>query len=231
MTDPTWLFFLPDAPLDQLRSAGVAIMPTDPGRWHAGMLHRAGTETVRMLDLAWDHWLRNSPPSNECAWVQLDLPVERLLSIAAMCRRIAKLHARLGGGLPYAFRYQETTFSANGAVLLGKTEHGLTCATFVLAVLRSTGVELLDFAGWPHRDEDVIRHRELLAMLQSDSRVAEEHVAAVVAEVSCVRYRPEEVVGAASFADLPVTFVDAQAAAGRIATAFAFRAASKASAH
>lgn len=184
--DPGWLLFLPEAPFDQLRSAGVAIMATDPGRWHAGMLHRAGTNTVYMLDLAWDHRLRNSPPDNECAWVQLDLPNVRLLSVAAMCRRIAKLHARPGCGLPYAFLYQETTFKVDGAVLLGKSEHGLTCATFVLAVLRATGIELLDLAGWPNRHDDVVRHQELLAWLEKDSRVAKEHVAAVAAEVNCI---------------------------------------------
>jgi hypothetical protein len=228
MSDPTWLFLLPDVPFDRLRSAGVAIVPTGPGRWHAGMLHRAGGGGAHLLHLAWDHDLRNTLPSHQYAWVQLDLPPARLLSIAAMCRRIAKLHARPGGGLPYAFRYRETAFSADGRILLGKSEHGLTCATFILAVLSSTGIELLSLAEWPHRDDDIERHSELLDLLRRDSRITADHLAAVAAEKSCVRYRPEEVVGAASWARLPVSFIDAQTAAGHIKRTFAVRATSTA---
>lgn len=223
MDDPKWLFLPPDVPFEKLRSAGVAIMPTGPGRWHAGMLHRATEGTAYLLHLAWDQDLRNAPPSNEYAWVQLDLPPARLLSIAAMCRRIAKLHASPRGGLPYAFRYRETAFSTDGRIPLGKSEHGLTCATFILAVLRSTGIDLLRLAEWPRREGDVERHRELLDMLRRDPRVAADHLAAVAAEESCVRYRPEEVVAAASSADLPLSFVDACAAAEHIATVFAQR--------
>ena len=226
MGDPTWLFLLPEVPFDRLRSAGLAIMPTGPGRWHAGMLHRAGEDSAYLLHLAWDHDLRNAPPSREYAWVQLDLPPARLLSIAAMCRRIAKIHARPEGGLPYAFRYRETAFGVDGRILLGKSEYGLTCATFILAVLRSAGVDLLRFAEWHHRDGDVERHHELLAMLRGDPRIAADHLAAVASEVRCTRYRPEEVVGAASSAPLPVSFIDAQAAAGHITRTFALRTAS-----
>jgi len=50
-------------------------------------------------------------------------------------------------------------------------------------------------------------------MLRGDLNVAREHVDKIVAEVNCVRYRPEEVVGAASSAELPVSFLDAEAAA------------------
>lgn len=226
MSDSIWLHFLPDVPLEGLRSAGVAITLTGPGRWHAGMLHRPQEEVVNMLDLANDHWLRNSPPSNKYAWVQLELPAVRLLSVAAMCRRIAKLYASPARRLPYAFRYIETIFSVDGKMLLGKSEHGLTCATFILAVLKSAGVDLLKLGEWPQRDGDVDRHRELLAMLQGDSNVSRAHIAEVAAEVRCVRYRPEEVVGAASSAQLPVSFVDAETAAGRLTQAFALRATS-----
>lgn len=223
MTDGSWLFFLSDAAPEKLRSAGLAILATGRGRWHAGMLHRAADEAVRMLDLANDHWLRDSPPSSKVAWVQLALPSARLLSVAAMCRRIAKLYASPGGGLPYAFRYRETGFRADGRMLLGKSEHGLTCATFVLAVLKSVRVDLLKLADWPHREEDAARHRELLAMLRADPRIARAHVDAVADEINCIRYRPEEVVGAASRAELPVSFIDAVAAAEQIKRAFALR--------
>ena len=226
MPFPIWLHFLPDVPLEELRSAGVAMALTGQGSWHAGMLHRPQEEAVNMLDLANDHWLRNSPPSNKYAWVQLELPAVRLLSVAAMCRRITKLYTSPARGLPYAFRYQKTVFNVDGKILFGKSEHGLTCATFILAVLKSAGVDLLKLGEWPQRDDDMDRHRELLAMLQGDSNVSKAHIAEVAAEVNCVRYRPEEVVGAASSAQLPVSFLDAETAARQLTQAFALRAAS-----
>jgi hypothetical protein len=224
MSDPAWLAFVTEVPLEYLRSAGVAITPTGPGRWHAGMVHRAEGEPAALLDLANDHWLRNAPPSHRYAWIQLSLPAVRLPSVAAMCRLIAKRYASPAGGLPYAFRYSETLFSSDGQVLLGRSEHGLTCATFVLAVLRSVRVELLNVSEWPHREEDVVRHGELLAMLKSDERVKKEHIEAVAGEVRCVRFRPEEVAGAASSSRLPASFGHAEAAATQIVQAFATRA-------
>lgn len=187
------------------------------------MLHRAEGEPVKMLDLGWDHWLRNAAPDTKYAWVQLELPAVRLLSLAAMCRRIAKRYSVPGPGLPYAFLFKETAFSADGKVLLGQTEHGLTCATFILAVLKSVGLDLLQLTEWPHRDTDVERHRELLDNLQRDPRVSRAHVEAVNAEVNCVRYRPEEVVGACSSAGLPVSFVYAEAAGEQIIRTFKAR--------
>jgi hypothetical protein len=101
---------------------------------------------------------------------------------------------------------------------------GLTCSTFVLAVLSSVRINLVKLAEWPSRPADVARHKELLDLLDGDPKVSRDHVAAVRAEVTCVRYRPEEVAGAASSPEPPVSFVVAQAAAEHITRAFARRA-------
>ncbi|MFS8067609.1 MAG: hypothetical protein ACMG6S_14695 [Byssovorax sp.] len=221
MATPTWLLFQSGVPIEKLRFLGVAITPTSPGRWHVGVLHRADGDPVNLLHLAFDHKLLNSPPGAKYAWVQLQLPDLRLRSVAANCRLIARRYASPKRGLPYGLRYEKTTFRADGKMRLGKAEHGMTCATFILAVLRSAGVELLSLADWPPRDGDKERHLELLDMLRNDPEVARDHVAAIATEVNGVRYRPEEVVGAASSAQLPVSFLLAEAAAEQIMTAFA----------
>src|SRR5580698_3276519 len=110
VTEPIWLLFPPDAPFEGLHSAGVAITPTTPGNWHAGLLHQGKGSPVRLLHLAWDHDLQNEPPKPRYAWIQLALPRARLLNVAAMCRRIAKVYALRGRGLPYAFRFKDAAF-------------------------------------------------------------------------------------------------------------------------
>ncbi len=157
----------------------------------------------------------------DLAWQKILSTFKSWFGVAAHCRLIARRYASPERGLPYGLRYEKTTFRADGKMRLGKAEHGLTCATFILAVLRSAGVELLSLADWPVRDGDKERHLELLDMLRNDPEVARDHVAAIATEVNGVRYRPEEVAGAASSAQFPVSFLFAEAAAEQIMTAFA----------
>jgi hypothetical protein len=214
-----------EVPLGNLQFAGVAIAQMDPGWYHAGMLHREDDGPVVMLDLGWDHFLRNEPPDQKYAWVQLKLHALRLRSVAAMCRRIARVYARPEPGLPYAFRYKDAVFGDDGRLVLGDSEHGLTCATFVIAVLKSVSVELLNLTEWPHRRQDEERHRQLLARLDEDPRVSRAHVAAVSDEVQCVRYRPEEVVGASASMQMPVPFCLAETAGEHIVRVLELRSA------
>lgn len=207
MNQPAWLHFRADAPIDQLQSVGVAISTTGPGRWHTGIVHGSRDKEILLLHLAWHHRLCNEPPGDEIAWIQLQLPALRLRSIAAF---------------PYAFRYEETSFAPDGQLRLGGTEHGLTCATFVLALLRATGVELLDVSTWPTRPDDTAWHAEVLALLQRHG-ASPDHIARVRSEVGCARFRPQEVAGACSGGAFPTSFASARAAASRIEAAFASR--------
>lgn len=94
---------------------------------------------------------------------------------------------------------------------VGNDEHGLTCATFVLAVLRSAGVELLKREDWPSRADDMVRFAKILKALRSVS-AEDAYFDALEAEVTAVRFRPTEVAGASS-KQPPCSFVDAVAAA------------------
>lgn len=220
VNQPAWLHFRADAPIEQLQSVGVAISTTGPGRWHIGIVHGSRGKEILLLHLAWHHRLCNESPGDEIAWIQLQLPALRLRSIAAFCRLVWRRH-RLGG-LPYAFRYAETSFASDGRLRLGATEHGLTCATFVLALLRATGVELMDLSTWPTRPDDAAWHAEVIELLRRHG-APPEHIARVRSEVGCARFRPQEVAGACSEGTFPTSFGSARSAASRIEAAFASR--------
>lgn len=178
-----------------------------------------------MLHLAWHKALRHdlvpSRSNEKYAWVAPALPPERALAIARLCARVWRVHER--DGLPYGLRYDATTFHRTGELRLGPDELGLTCATFVIALFRKGGVELLRLTEWPARPDDVDRQRSLVASLRGDPAVPRAHCDAIEREVGVVRYRPTEVAGACASPVLPSSFADAASAAVRIARAFELR--------
>lgn len=187
---PPWLRLLEaDAALPD---AAVAIAP---GAEHIGVVYRREDGTLRWLHLAFHHRLRDDAalPADH-RWVLSPLDPERLTLVAAMCERVV---ARVGRNMPYGFRYDATRFAADGVLLLGDDEVGLTCATFVLALFRSVGVELLRVAEWTARPDDTARHAALVALLEAHCE-DKAHVRAVRKEAGCVRFRPAKVAGASS---------------------------------
>jgi hypothetical protein len=106
--------------------------------------------------------------------------------------------------------YVETTFAPTGELKLGGTERGLTCATFVLAVLRSVGVELVELNSWRPRESDAPFLEWVIGALQGRARP--EHVDGVSGERHCSRFRPTEVAASTAFRAIPVPFALARAA-------------------
>jgi hypothetical protein len=201
---------------------------------------------VELLHLAWHHRLRNEAPNLDFAWVVSSLLPERAMQVAAQCRKIARKYEK--HGIPYALKYQDTRFARTAELLLGGTEHGLTCATFVLAVFRAVGVELLELENWPARPDDLEfqafvtdqllqelqRLRRKIAALRSvpgqearaegheeRARTLEHHIEQVEGELGCVRFRPAEVAGASHLEELPANFPNAERAAQQIEEALA----------
>jgi hypothetical protein len=111
---------------------------------------------------------------------------------------------RGGQRIPYGLAYDGGKFRADGRMELASGELGLTCATFVLAVLAGAGLTLLDLATWDQRDDkrradDDAWHASIVAFLKktkTDDDITDEHIAGVESEKNCARYRPEEVAGA-----------------------------------
>lgn len=129
-----------------------------------------------------------------------------------MCRRIIK---RNQNSIPYGLLYKGGTFTNEGLLTLSDEENGLTCATFVLAVFSSCGINLINLSNWPIRDEDRIWHRRIIQTLEETSQrfnITKEHMNNVKNEVGCSRYKPEEVGVSSIFRDLPAPFSEIEPA-------------------
>jgi hypothetical protein len=197
----------------------VTIERTEHG-WHAGVLHRKRREPPRKTHLAFHARLMDEAPSADDAWIEPALRPELARQVAALCRMIVAQHPK--GEVPYGLRFAATEFTDQGELLLGPTEHGLTCATFILAVFRRVGAALVDLASWRSRADDEGWQREIVALLERHA--AKAHADAVRAEIGCVRFHPTEVAAACSRPTLPVGFDDAVAAAAELVAAFDARA-------
>jgi hypothetical protein len=194
-------------PFDQVRPAGIAIRDLDSQQRHMGILHRdLGAKEVRLLHLAWHLDLRNETPIEGYLWIDPAVPSRRLTQLAAVCRMVWLANGR--DTIPYGFSPPSDCMDADtGKYLVGPTQHGLTCATFVLAVFHRAGLPLVQYASWPvGRPGDAEWQQRILEALRRSGRATPEHIHAVENDVGTVRFRPEEVAGAATVSPLPADF-------------------------
>ncbi len=208
-----------ESSLSNICHAAIAIQSVDSNQRHIGVLHREdGSDEVSLLHLAWHHDLRNHPPKTAYLWVDPKIPSRRMRQVAAFCRKVWRSNDN-DRAIPYALSPPNDCFDRlTGKFLLGPTRLGLTCASFVLAIFESVGLPLAKYETWPKaRDGDqewqecIIDHLE-----KSQPPATTEHVEAVKGEVGAIRYRPEDVAGAAITSPLPADFASAEELAALI---------------
>jgi hypothetical protein len=202
-------FFLP-VTCDDIEDIAVAI--TKHGEnYHAALIYRDSNSSLNLLELGLNgHPDNNSPPTGQLTWAipRIDAILRR--NAAALCELIAETSPVVY----YAFDYpMPAEFSVvNGDLHLGEGAVGLTCATFVLAVLHSVQIELLRLSTWQPRDDDEKWQRRIHAYLAKKREVLgipQFVIDANSARIPCLRYRPEEVVAGALDHNMPVDFVRA----------------------
>lgn len=118
--------------------------------WHAGIVFQdQGTTPVWMhLEDNLRALKRNGPPSQ--GWyVDLELnPLEAFALIAWLRLVLINSDRRVRYGFSDSVR---SWFDDDGRFVPGDSGEGLTCASFVIAVLKAGGIDLLDFETWPTR--------------------------------------------------------------------------------
>jgi len=205
-------------PVHEETHVAVALHATDLAG-HVGVVYRQQRAT-RIVHLLFHLRLRDEDlrETGFRIWVDPALPSSRGKSIAAFCRRVAKVNRRRG--IPYAFSHPNRCFSvALGTYLFGPQRHGLTCSTFVLAIFSAMGVHLIDYdADWPVRPEDEVAQAQLVELLR-ETGANPEHVDTVSRQIGSVRYSPEDVGGAASVYPPPATLERAQEGAAGVRAA------------
>ena len=190
-----------DKAITNLRHIAVVIGEPTPNQRHTGIVYQVDERVPYLfVHLAWhkDFRLQSQLGPDYC-WVDPNVPVARLKQVAAICEDIA--HANLHEQMPYSFGSPISAFDEQTKkFLIGPTNTGLTCASFVLAVFERAQLRLTHYLGWASPDaEDIQWQQSVVDNLRNTPGVSPEHMQVVEQEIgTSVRYRPEQVAGAAS---------------------------------
>ncbi len=202
-------------PFDQVHGVGVAIAEVGHDQRHIGLLHQDTDGRVLLLELQWHHRLASDEADGQSLWVQPAVPPKRLAQVSDVCRLIWRANQKRG--IPYGFSAPTECFdAATGRYLIGPTQLGLTCATFVLAVFHRAGLPLVDYDSWPADRPGDREWQENVVRLLEKTAASADHITAVRADAGAVRFRPEDVAGAATVSPLPAHFESAAERAQQI---------------
>ncbi|NTW88516.1 MAG: hypothetical protein HGB26_05190 [Desulfobulbaceae bacterium] len=153
--------------------------------------------------------LKDSPLSLESPsfWILATFDSYESYAIGAYCRAICdpKINNRT---IPYGFSFRDNLFGLDGK-WHGELGEGLTCATFVLAILHILHINILETNTWKSKpNEDIAKDEEWRLYV---SRYCSEDVQMrlINGEIS-PRFRPEEVAVGANSEDRPLDYTMAR---------------------
>jgi len=196
----------------------LAIAEPRADQRHIKIAYRPGARAqLRAIHLAWHHHLRDEDDLGakyRCV-VLRGVPLALQPTIVAQCKRSAS--ADVESGLPYGFGPPRTSVMRDERTgrLVIEGASGLTCATFVLAILRLANVELAALDTWESRDGDDEWKAGIVDALEQ-SGASPAHVVAVREDSGHTRVRPEDVAGAATESVIPVVFARANELGARL---------------
>ena len=197
---------------DLVDHVGVAIMMSCPGQSHSAFLYRTDDAPPKLVHLGWHHILIRGDPSDRYMWAD----VEEL--VVEDRRHLASYLSTIGGNdphIPYGLNSEGIEFDPVTGELRPHPEgSGVKCATFMLSVLKALGHIVLDPTDWPtDRPGDKEWQSRIVKKLE---HTHPEHAEAVRQDLPCVRFRPEEVVGATATKGWPHNFEAAEAAGKQV---------------
>ena len=150
--------------------------------------------------------------TNSYIWQTPKIHPFRLKNLAAKCLSIVDMQNNNENLLPYAFGYTaRRKFNNEGLYkdFESGDEFGMSCATFVLTVFNSFGIDLLDWRNWIDREEDSETFHRLLTILNFRKRsglVTQIHCDNIASEKNVPKIRPEEVFSSSFCLNIPMSF-------------------------
>ena len=182
---------------------------------HLGLCFHSEDDGPKLWHLAWHRFVHlDALPQDlgDDCWIGAVLAVPAVLSrqLVATIRVAAKLGPRINYGLN--FLASRGSFNASGEYTPPEGSDGLTCASFVLEVLRSKAVDLVRSETWRESQENVEWAELVCGQLPSV------HAAAVRRNINGLRLRPYELAGASqiSYQQWPVSFDQVQEPARQV---------------
>ncbi|WP_322061985.1 hypothetical protein [Paraburkholderia sp. J63] len=176
----------------------VALTHSSLGGGHLGVAFHSAKDGVQLTHLAWHQQLKvdNVPSEITQCWIctTVELPPLASKAAVAVMRSVSKKKPLINYGIGAVAA--KGSFTGNGVYRAPKGSDGLTCATFVVEILRNAGIPLVKYETWKDNPENVAWGEAVCNALKKDG-VPDEHVDAVRKNVGKLRLRPYEAVGAA----------------------------------
>jgi hypothetical protein len=190
---------------DQVDDVGIAIRTIGPDRQvHIGVLYRTDQANVFNLNLRTHLDLRNEAPTEAYCWMQIQLDEINRRLLASLCALIASRSS----AIPYGFTYNGLYFSESGEFKPRELGHGLTCATFVMALFETYSIPALITTEWGQAGFD-----DQIWQSQMTGRIGRERgewiAGAIGKHIGQPRYRPEEAAAGAVDKGRPLGFAKA----------------------
>lgn len=178
----------------------IAVSRSHLGGGHIGIGFHSVRNGPQILHLEWHRKLRahSIPMELVTCWIAspLRIPSGASKAIVAMARAIATRGTTINYGIN--FIAARGSFDPNGIYKPPKGSDGLTCATFIVELLRAGKVDIVKSASWKAHAANTDWANIVCNSLATTPDVDQAHVDAVRSNINGLRMRPFEVAGAAN---------------------------------
>lgn len=189
---------------------------------HIGIAFYSSDKEPHVLHLAWHRELRKEAVSAlKNSWIAapLKIPSSASKQVAAYMQVVAnhEYHINYGINLIDAMG----SFAPDGTYTPSANSDGLTCATFVLEILRAQCIDLVDLGSWIAIPENIVWANLVCDSLEKYG-ADHIHIARVRGNINGLRLRPFEVAGAAQMGQKswPCSFEGVQTSAANVEKQF-----------
>lgn len=204
---------------DEILGVAIKVVPNR----HVGILFIKDGQ-ANILDLAWHHRVRCQVADSTYHWLPSSLDSANaevvVLGIIASLEFSQPI-------IPYSPSYSGEYFEPGTLTYRRDMPgDGLTCATFVLAVFESFGIQLVERNTWQSRTQDEFWMAEIIKLLEDWGTTKNlpdltDHIEAIRSSPPVHRFRPEEVAASVATDAPPLDFETAMAMGIEILTAIA----------
>ena len=182
---------------------------------HCALLYKWEDDRIRTIEFFGNRSIRHSRTIGDLghkdyvySFYNRDLIIDPIAAqVPAICELIRENNESIGFGI----KFSETKFDTHGNLVSGNNDFGLTCATFVIAVLQRASIYSIDTENWQPREQDVEWQKKVLEHLVEANSENPISCPDVVVDhfrnnIGFFRYRPEEVAASTASPEMPATF-------------------------
>lgn len=194
----------------------LALFHSDLGGGHLGIIFNEKGNELKVMELGWHHtfWVSTIPHRKCGIAIPLALPPKAGKSVVATMRAVSRKKPKISYGIDFIASkgsFVGTSYSPP------QGSDGLTCASFVLEVLRTAAVPLIQENTWMECDANREWAAEVVRLLRNCG-TDDKHVAAVEKSISGLRLIPFELAAAAAlpFDQRPVSYANVQSTASEL---------------